>query len=61
VVSFTAQPLYPQGKSLVTHWIGGWVGLSYHGFLTLLPRSIKIGELIKIFLGLHIPEGIQNL
>jgi hypothetical protein len=20
-------PLYPQGKSPVTHWIGGWVGL----------------------------------
>jgi hypothetical protein len=26
VVSFTPQPLYPQGKSPGTHWIGGWVG-----------------------------------
>jgi hypothetical protein len=26
VVSFTPRPLYPQGKSPGTHWIGGWVG-----------------------------------
>jgi hypothetical protein len=26
VISFTPQPLYPQGKSPSTHWIGGWVG-----------------------------------
>jgi len=26
VVSFTPWPLYPQGKSPHTHWIGGWVG-----------------------------------
>jgi hypothetical protein len=27
VVSFTSQPLYPQGKDPPgTHWIGGWVG-----------------------------------
>jgi hypothetical protein len=26
VVSFTPQPLYPQGKSPGTHWIGDWVG-----------------------------------
>jgi hypothetical protein len=26
VVSFTPWPLYLQGKSLGTHWIGGWVG-----------------------------------
>jgi hypothetical protein len=25
VVSFTARPLYPRGKSPDTHWIGGWV------------------------------------
>jgi hypothetical protein len=24
VVSFTSRPLYPRGKSPVTHWIGGW-------------------------------------
>jgi hypothetical protein len=26
VVSFTLQPLYPQGRAPCTHWIGGWVG-----------------------------------
>jgi hypothetical protein len=26
VVSFTPWPLYLQGKSPGTHWIGGWVG-----------------------------------
>jgi hypothetical protein len=26
VVSFTPRPLYPQGKSTGTDWIGGWVG-----------------------------------
>jgi hypothetical protein len=26
VVSFTTRPLYPQGKSPGTRWIGGWVG-----------------------------------
>jgi hypothetical protein len=26
VVSFTPRPLYPQGKSSGTHWIGDWVG-----------------------------------
>jgi hypothetical protein len=26
VSSFTPRPLYPQGKSPSTHWIGGWVG-----------------------------------
>jgi hypothetical protein len=26
VVSFTPQPLYPQGRVPGTHWIGGWVG-----------------------------------
>jgi hypothetical protein len=26
VVSFKPRPLYPPGKSAVTHWIGGWVG-----------------------------------
>jgi hypothetical protein len=25
VVSFTPRPLYPQGESPCTHWIGGWV------------------------------------
>jgi len=25
VVSFAPGPLYPQGKSPGTHWIGGWV------------------------------------
>jgi hypothetical protein len=25
VVSFTPRPLYSQGKSPGTHWIGGWV------------------------------------
>jgi hypothetical protein len=28
VVSFTPMPLYPRGKSLRTHWIGGRVGPS---------------------------------
>jgi len=27
VIGFTLQPLYPQGKSPSTHWIGVWVGL----------------------------------
>jgi hypothetical protein len=27
VVRFTPRLLYPQEKSPVTHWIGGWVGL----------------------------------
>jgi hypothetical protein len=28
VVSFTLRSLYPQGKTpLVTHWLGGWMGL----------------------------------
>jgi hypothetical protein len=26
VMSFTARPLYPRGKALGTHWIGGWGG-----------------------------------
>jgi hypothetical protein len=26
MVSFTPQPLYPQGRAPGTHWIGGWVG-----------------------------------
>jgi hypothetical protein len=26
VVSFTPRPLYRQGKTPGTHWIGGWVG-----------------------------------
>jgi hypothetical protein len=26
VVSFTPRPLYRQGKSPRTHWIGGWIG-----------------------------------
>jgi hypothetical protein len=26
VVSFTPRPLYSQGKTPGTHWIGGWVG-----------------------------------
>jgi hypothetical protein len=26
VVSSTARPLYPWGRALGTHWIGGWVG-----------------------------------
>jgi len=26
VVSSTGRPLYPQGKSPTTHWIGGWLG-----------------------------------
>jgi hypothetical protein len=25
VVSFTPRPLYPEGKTPDTHWIGGWV------------------------------------
>jgi hypothetical protein len=25
VISFTPRPLYPQGRTPGTHWIGGWV------------------------------------
>jgi hypothetical protein len=27
MVSFMPQPLYPIGKSLGAHWVGGWVDL----------------------------------
>jgi hypothetical protein len=26
VVRLTALPLYPGGKILLSHWVGGWVG-----------------------------------
>jgi hypothetical protein len=36
VISFTPRPLYPQGKSPGTHWIGGWVA----------PRAV-LGAVVK--------------
>jgi hypothetical protein len=39
VVRFTTRPLYPQGKSPGTHWIGNWVG-SRAGIEALAKRKI---------------------
>jgi hypothetical protein len=39
VVSFTHRPLYPQGKSPGTHWIGGWMG-PRAGLDTVAKRKI---------------------
>jgi hypothetical protein len=48
VVSFTPQPLYPQGKIPGTHWIGGWVDpragmddVKKRKFLTLLEHELR--------------------
>jgi hypothetical protein len=47
VVSFTSRPLYRRGKSLGTHWIGGWVdsraGLDdVEKFLTLPGLELRL-------------------
>jgi hypothetical protein len=39
LVSFTLQPLYPQGKSPGTQWLGGWVG-SRAGLDAVVKRKI---------------------
>jgi hypothetical protein len=48
-MSFMPRPLYPRGKTLGTHWIGGWVdpragldGVEKRKFLTLPGLELQL-------------------
>jgi hypothetical protein len=43
VVSFTPRPLYPQGKTPGTHWIGGWVGKKIFVVLNIPAQFFNLG------------------